>query len=343
MDNLAGLAESLICGYIANMTRINARQKGARGELEVAAILQKVVTEVALICGLAAPTIRRNVEQVQVGGEDLVGVPWWSFEVKRVERVDLDKWWEQTCVQARRKAPGASSWDALAKGGWRRLGQAAQAREAARVGSGEVGSPVAPEGGSEAPRAGGRFDRDEAPTEAARAVGGLCISGEHAHKTSSSCAGGLPLPVWGGQLSVQRMEATSSSGPGRDWVSLPSGEARREGGPVGGPLAGLDGRGGFKGSPSDRVWMPVSGLPGGVQEVGRPATRDEGSAPVQGLPTAREPVLLWRVNRSPWQVRCFLDVVIAGNDKTRRILCDVCLDDWLPIFRAKLLEILARV
>lgn len=322
MDNLAGLAESLICGYIANMTRINARQKGARGELEVAAILQKVVTEVALICGLAAPTIRRNVEQVQVGGEDLIGVPWWSFEVKRVERVDLDKWWEQTCVQARRKAPGASSWDALAKGGWRRLGQAAQAREAARVGSGEVGSAQ--------------------------------VAGEHVDGPEAGSMGGLALPVWGGQLSVQRMEATSSSGPGHDWVPLPSGEARREGGPVGGPaieaggpvggpLGGPDGRESFWAGPSARVETPVSGLPGGVPEVGRSATRGDGSAFVQTLPTAREPVLLWRVNRSPWKVRCFLDVVIAGNTETRRILCDVCLDDWLPIFRAKLLEILARV
>ena len=311
MDNLAGLAKSLICGYIAYMTRINARRKGATGELEVAAILQKVVTEVALICGLAAPTIRRNVEQVQVGGEDLIGVPWWSFEVKRVERVDLDKWWEQTCVQARRKAPGASSWDALAKGGWRRLGQAAQAREAARVGSGEVGS--------------------------AR------VAGERVDGPEAGSMGGLALPVWGVRRDMVSVQWESVEGRSC-LVGLGAAvEARRAGGPVGGPLIGLDGRKSFQAGPSDRVWPSVSGSPGGVQEVGRPATKGDDSAPVGELPTAREPVLLWRVNRSPWKVRCFLDVIIASNTETRRILCDVCLEDWLPIFRAKLLEILARV
>lgn len=103
------------------MAKINSRQKGANGEREFAAVLQKVVNEVALLCGYVPPTIRRNTEQSQIGGEDLTGLPWYSFEIKRCERVELDKWWQQTCTQAARKAAGSSSWDALAKGGWKRL------------------------------------------------------------------------------------------------------------------------------------------------------------------------------------------------------------------------------
>ena len=138
------------------MAKINSRQKGAAGEREVAKILQQVVNEVALQCGYVSPTIRRNTEQSQIGGEDLTGLPWYSFEIKRCERVELDKWWQQTVTQAARKAAGSSSWDALAKGGWRRLadagggsagvgqGEHAPAREAAPGSSreGQAAGPV---------------------------------------------------------------------------------------------------------------------------------------------------------------------------------------------------------
>lgn len=241
------------------MTKINARTKGANGEREVADILQRVVNEVAIKCGYVAPRIRRNTEQSQIGGEDLVGLPWYSIEVKRVERVDLPKWWAQTVAQAGRKAAGSSSWDALVRGGWRRLAaDAAGAAAEAQAGLGPVEAARGALGeaqGQEAARA-GSGDVGSARVAGER-VDGLCTSVERAHETGPACAGGgLALPVWG---------------------------------------------------------------------------------------VRREPVLLWRVNRSPWQVRCFLDVCIAGNTETRRILCDVSLDDWLPIFRAKLLEILARV
>ena len=73
------------------MAKINSRQKGAAGEREVAKILQQVVNGVALQCGYVSPTIRRNTEQSQIGGEDLTGLPWYSFEIKRCERVELDK------------------------------------------------------------------------------------------------------------------------------------------------------------------------------------------------------------------------------------------------------------
>jgi len=156
------------------MPKINSRAKGANGELEVAAILQTVVNRVAIQCGYVAPTIRRNVEQCQVGGEDLLGLPWYSIEVKRCERVELDRWWEQTCVQARRKAPGANAWDVLVKGGWKRVGGGAVGTG---QGLGSAGSPAEAQGGS----AGLGRVQD-------------VLRGYRATRAGNE---GFPLPVWG--------------------------------------------------------------------------------------------------------------------------------------------------
>ena len=163
------------------MAKINSRQKGAAGEREVAKILQQVVNEVALQCGYVSPTIRRNTEQSQIGGEDLTGLPWYSFEIKRCERVELDKWWQQTVTQAARKAAGSSSWDALAKGGWRRLADAGGG--SAGVGQGEhAPAREAAPGSSREGQAAGPV---EVGSNAVDAVG-----------RGGACAGGLPVPRW---------------------------------------------------------------------------------------------------------------------------------------------------
>ena len=163
------------------MAKINSRQKGANGEREVAKILQQVVNEVALQCGYVSPTIRRNTEQSQIGGEDLTGLPWYSFEIKRCERVELDKWWQQTVIQAARKAAGSSSWDALAKGGWRRLADAGGG--SAGVGQGEhAPAREAAPGSSREGQAAGPV---EVGSNAVDAVG-----------RGGACAGGLPVPRW---------------------------------------------------------------------------------------------------------------------------------------------------
>lgn len=172
------------------MAKINSRQKGANGEREVAKILQQVVNEVALQCGYVSPTIRRNTEQSQIGGEDLTGLPWYSFEIKRCERVELDKWWQQTVTQAARKAAGSSSWDALAKGGWRRLADAGGG--SAGVGQGEhaPAREAAPGGSCEGPAAG--------PVE----VGSRRL--DAVGRGGPALVGGLPVPCWsvGGSLPV---------------------------------------------------------------------------------------------------------------------------------------------
>lgn len=172
------------------MAKINSRQKGANGEREVAKILQQVVNGVALQCGYVPPTIRRNTEQSQIGGEDLTGLPWYSFEIKRCERVELDKWWQQTVTQAARKAAGSSSWDALAKGGWRRLADAGGG--AAGVGQGEhAPAREAAPGSSREGKAAGPVD---VGSNAVDAVG----------RGGPALVGGLPVPRWlvGGPLPV---------------------------------------------------------------------------------------------------------------------------------------------
>lgn len=182
------------------MAKINSRQKGANGEREVAKILQQVVNEVALQCGYVPPTIRRNTEQSQIGGEDLTGLPWYSFEIKRCERVELDKWWQQTVTQAARKAAGSSSWDALAKGGWRRLADAGGG--SAGVGQGEhAPAREAAPGSSREGEAAGPVEVGSNRLEGV----GLGTSGERACETvGTGAGGGLPVPRWlvGGPLPV---------------------------------------------------------------------------------------------------------------------------------------------
>ena len=324
---------------------INVRNKGANGEREVADILQRIVNEVALSCGYTAPRIRRNVEQSQVGGEDLVGLPWFSFEVKRVERVELDKWWEQTCVQARRKAAGSTSWDALAKGGWRRL--AADTREeAAGQGSCEAHGRVG--GGSEAPGAG---EAGQGGPWAGRTLGG---SGAARAATALADAGAIDAADAGAVL----------GGPVRHGLALPGGWAR--GGSLGGLLAAsdrVDGREvGSGGAPDPRGsqrgegtgQIPVATVSdagariglgsGGVPGADLVGSNTEKPATASAGAKNRHPVLVWRQNRMPWRVRCRLDVCIGPtNAETRPIVSDVSLDDYLGVFRGLLRGYLERV
>lgn len=69
-----------------------SREKGKRGEREVAAIISDLL-------GVSAS---RRVRQHD-GDSDILGVPGWSIEVKRCEKAipsDLRRWWEQACRQS---------------------------------------------------------------------------------------------------------------------------------------------------------------------------------------------------------------------------------------------------
>jgi hypothetical protein len=70
-----------------------SRDKGARGELEIAAIIRD----------LTGYNVQRRVRQHD-GDSDLEGIPGWSVEVKRhktAARAEIRGWWDQACAQAR--------------------------------------------------------------------------------------------------------------------------------------------------------------------------------------------------------------------------------------------------
>lgn len=100
---------------------INARDKGQRGEREVAELLQMAVNEVYGAAGVPEaewPQVERNLMQSMKGGHDLVGLDWLAVEVKRVEAVGRQGivrkhtsgvfgWWAQAVEQANRIGAGS--------------------------------------------------------------------------------------------------------------------------------------------------------------------------------------------------------------------------------------------
>lgn len=82
------------------MSRINVKQKGAKAERDVIAMLQPVVNEVCGELGIEPMVLKRNLEQTRGGGYDIVGVDWLAVEVKHQTMDRRDAWWEQTKKQA---------------------------------------------------------------------------------------------------------------------------------------------------------------------------------------------------------------------------------------------------
>jgi hypothetical protein len=66
------------------------RRKGARGEVEFSKALSEHLGE----------TIKRELGAARDGGPDLLVGESWAVEVKRSERLDLERWWDQACEQA---------------------------------------------------------------------------------------------------------------------------------------------------------------------------------------------------------------------------------------------------
>ena len=73
------------------MARINARAKGASGERQFCDWLEKNFT--------LGEKPQRNLEQVRSGGSDIILAPF-SFEIKRVENLDVQAAWIQCKVAA---------------------------------------------------------------------------------------------------------------------------------------------------------------------------------------------------------------------------------------------------
>lgn len=67
-----------------------SRDKGQRGEREVCALLHEHL----------GTEFKRNLMQTAEGGHDVLGLKGCAIEVKRQEKLQVEKWWKQTVGQA---------------------------------------------------------------------------------------------------------------------------------------------------------------------------------------------------------------------------------------------------
>jgi hypothetical protein len=78
-----------------------AKDKGANGERQVAALMQPTVDAVYKAHGLTPPRLERNLEQVRRGGADLIGLDWLAVEVKWHKDRAIGAWWRQVLDAAK--------------------------------------------------------------------------------------------------------------------------------------------------------------------------------------------------------------------------------------------------
>jgi len=83
------------------MAGTRSRDKGKRGEREVKDILVSAMQEVENEIGTkgCSSAVKRNSTQSDGGGDDLLGIPLWSVEVKFQEKLNLGAWWKQAVEQ----------------------------------------------------------------------------------------------------------------------------------------------------------------------------------------------------------------------------------------------------
>ena len=88
---------------------VNIRDKGQRGEREVAQMLNAIIYDVCRSlsmtdeeCNRALTTVQRNQNQTAVGGNDLTNCFGLSIEVKRQEQLAINTWWKQCAAAAAR-------------------------------------------------------------------------------------------------------------------------------------------------------------------------------------------------------------------------------------------------
>ena len=81
---------------------VNIRSKGQRGEREAAALIASWANEVLAGLGLPEVAFKRNLQQSQEGGYDVLSFDWLAMEVKRHESLaQLSQWWKQTLRQTK--------------------------------------------------------------------------------------------------------------------------------------------------------------------------------------------------------------------------------------------------
>jgi len=82
---------------------VNARTKGQSGEREVVKMLNDVLVSYYQENNIEyndQMLVQRNQNQSAIGGCDLVNTFHFAIEVKRCEKLEIEKWWKQTCKQA---------------------------------------------------------------------------------------------------------------------------------------------------------------------------------------------------------------------------------------------------
>lgn len=99
--------------------KVNARNKGQRGEREVVRLLQDVANAVTTRLQVDPILLQRNQMQSWKGGDDIHGLDWIAFEVKFCEAEQLPAWWRQCLAQAAAKRAVPCLWYRSAGQPWK--------------------------------------------------------------------------------------------------------------------------------------------------------------------------------------------------------------------------------
>lgn len=84
---------------------INKQVKGKTGEREIKDAFIELMRKVEARVGMegVSESVKRNTLQADRGGDDIVGIPLLSIEVKRQENLAINTWWQQCLANAKKQ------------------------------------------------------------------------------------------------------------------------------------------------------------------------------------------------------------------------------------------------
>lgn len=87
------------------MAATMGQNKGKRGEREVKDMFVELMQIAEQATGKVGVSerVKRNTTQSDRGGDDIVGIPLLSIEVKRQETLQLNQWWQQAVAQGNKQ------------------------------------------------------------------------------------------------------------------------------------------------------------------------------------------------------------------------------------------------
>ena len=87
------------------MAATMGQNKGKRGEREIKDLFIDLMQTAELATGQRGVSefVKRNTTQSDRGGDDIVGIPLLSIEVKRQETLQLNQWWQQAVAQGNKQ------------------------------------------------------------------------------------------------------------------------------------------------------------------------------------------------------------------------------------------------